>query len=161
MKRKDKPRPIEDLIEAILNRYNLNTLAKEQRVFKVWREALGEALASHARPTAIHGGRLVALVKDSAWLQELQFIKGDIIKKLNRALGGRVIKDIRFKVGTWGTELDDEGADDGLDEVTLPPELIDEAKAAVEVIKDPKLRERALNALLANARKTIREGGES
>lgn len=159
------PKPIKNVVRGVLKSWGLGRLSSEQRVFEVWKEAMGEPLCRHARPVAIHNGTLVIAARDSAWMQELQFMKGEIKKKLNRHLGPKVIHDVRFKIGSW---KDEDGEKDGEAEEAvalndgpeLDPSVVAQAEAAASVISDPRLREQMLRTLLASAGRGDEEDGE-
>lgn len=67
-----------------------------------WAEAVGPAVAENSRPAAVKGKVLTVNVTGSAWMQHLQFLKADLIARLNRALGEERVADIRFRVGPVG-----------------------------------------------------------
>lgn len=67
------------------------------KVFLAWEEAVGEA-ASHSNPFRFRGSTLIVEVTDSAWINELSMRKTDIINRLERAVGEKVVEDIRFEV---------------------------------------------------------------
>lgn len=150
--RRGPPRPLGTLLDQLLKSWGLDRLSREREVFARWAEALGEPLARQIRPVAIHHGCLVIGVRDSVWMQELQFMKSDLKKKLNRVLGRGVIQEIRFKIGAWDQEQTPE--DPG---PAAAPELDPADAAYAEVvtrtIKDPILREQVKRALLAIARR--------
>lgn len=147
--RKTRTRTIQEVLKSLLKNWGLDRMDREQKVFLVWQEALGETLWKNTRPVAVHHGTLVIAVRDHAWMQELQFMKDDIIKKLNRVLGPGVIRGIRFKIGAWEEKEGD--GDAGAPEAGLDPEVIREAEQAVSVIEDPGLRDQVLRTLLASA----------
>jgi hypothetical protein len=60
-----------------------------------WERLVGGTLALHASPASLSGSQLLIFVDAPAWLQELSFRKGEIIRKLE-AFG---IRDVRFRVG--------------------------------------------------------------
>ncbi len=62
-----------------------------------WEQVVGAQIARIARAERISQGLLVVHVTASAWRQELTLRKSEIIRKLNEALGGEVVKDIRFR----------------------------------------------------------------
>ena len=70
------------------------------RVWELWEAAVGQAIAANTRPAAFRGKLLVVEVTSSTWLQELQFLKSDLITQVNAALGKPLIGDIRFKIGS-------------------------------------------------------------
>jgi hypothetical protein len=159
MRKKNRPpTPIQNVVQGLIKNWGLDRVSKEQKVFTIWREAIGDPLYNHTRPVAVHHGRLVIAVKDNAWMQELQLMKREIKKKLNKTLGKGVIKEIRFKIGSWEDEDEPGVSMDGHDdEIKLDPAVIEEAEAAASVIADPQLREQILKALLSSARREFRE----
>ncbi len=64
-----------------------------------WPEVVGEILGSNTCPAAMKGKQLLVHVSSSVWLQEMRYLKDDIIEAANRVLGQSLVKDIRFKVG--------------------------------------------------------------
>ena len=42
---------------------------------------------------------LLVCASSSVWIHQLQFLKADIIDNVNRALGKKLVEDIKFKVG--------------------------------------------------------------
>jgi len=69
------------------------------QVWNVWKGVVGNAVAENARPAAFKGNLLLVHVSSSPWLQQLQFLKGDIIIRLNQALKQDLVKEIKFKIG--------------------------------------------------------------
>jgi hypothetical protein len=158
-KKSHPPEAVQDLVKKILEGWGLTRVAKEQRVFGVWEEAVGEQLAQNTRPVAAYQGALTVLVRDSAWLHELQYMKAEIVKKLNRTLGKGVIRELRFRVGSWEDGEQKPGKEEAAGPVELDPAVVAEAEAAVAVIKDARLREQVLRTLLASGRKEMRDKG--
>jgi len=72
---------------------------REYRVWEVWEEAVGEAVARKAQPSRMQNGRLFVTVSNSVWMQEMQFYKALIRDKVNQRLGTPLIKDIFFVLG--------------------------------------------------------------
>ncbi len=81
------------------SRERLRQGLKENKIFAVWEDSVGQTVALHTRPENIQRGYLTVFVSDSAWMQELQFLKSEIKKKLNRKLGRGTVRDIRFQIG--------------------------------------------------------------
>jgi predicted nucleic acid-binding Zn ribbon protein len=57
-------------------------------------------IAQNARPAAFKGRILLVHVTSSTWVHQLQFLKVEMIDKLNDALGKALIDDLKFKIGT-------------------------------------------------------------
>ncbi len=90
-------------IGSILNDV-LKTLRPEAdvglvQVWQLWDDVVGRAIAENARPAAFKGKLLLVHVASSPWVHQLQFLKREIIEKLNAALGQNLIEDIKFKIG--------------------------------------------------------------
>lgn len=65
-----------------------NLLAEVQRV---WRTAVGPAIAGEAQPSAERGGVVTVSCSASVWAQELDLMGPLILERLNQLLrGGRV-----------------------------------------------------------------------
>lgn len=83
----------------MLNDPNLPFNPEDRKVFEIWEEAVGSLIAKQARPLWIKKGKLRVIVSDSIWLQELEFAKDKIIKKINSKLGKEAVKKIDFRIG--------------------------------------------------------------
>jgi len=78
-------------------------------VWDVWESAVGSATAANTQPAAFKGRLLLVHVSSSVWLHQLQFVKADLIEKINDACGKRLVEDITFKIGPLEVNT---GADD-------------------------------------------------
>jgi predicted nucleic acid-binding Zn ribbon protein len=67
------------------------------KAFLAWEEAAGDA-ASHSRPFRFRGSTLIVEVTEPAWINELSMRKTDIVNRLERTVGERVVEDIRFEI---------------------------------------------------------------
>jgi hypothetical protein len=88
-----------DVLAAVLPQLPIASRAHEYRIWEVWEEAVGEAVARKARPSKIQHGKLFVIVSNSVYLQELQFYKTRMKDAVNQRLGAPVVKDIFFVVG--------------------------------------------------------------
>ena len=93
--------PLGNVLPKVLS--SLRTGGDEQllRVWELWDRTVGEMIAVNAQPLAFKGKLLLVEVTSSVWLHELQFLKGDIIKNLNEALGKELVSEIKFKIGSF------------------------------------------------------------
>jgi predicted nucleic acid-binding Zn ribbon protein len=91
---------IGDVIPNVLKTYRCESDGNLAQVWHFWDHAVGEAIAANAQPEAFKGNILLVKVNSSVWLHHLQFLKANIINKLNDALGEAVIKEIKFKIGS-------------------------------------------------------------
>ena len=73
-------------------------------VWDIWDRAVGETIAQNAQPAAFKGKILLVHVSSSVWLHQLQFVKQDLIEKVNDACGRRLVEEIKFKIGPLESE---------------------------------------------------------
>jgi len=78
----------------------LGTDSQPVRIKSAWQKIAGSVFADFTEPVSFTGGRLVIAVSDSTRLYELSLRKNDLRESINAALGKKVIKEIRFKIGT-------------------------------------------------------------
>jgi predicted nucleic acid-binding Zn ribbon protein len=91
------PRPLSWALEQLTGALApASTLA---RVQEVWQGVAGPALAAAARPTAERDGVLSVTCEASVWAQELDLMSAELIERLNAALGGERIRELRCRTG--------------------------------------------------------------
>jgi len=83
--------PIKNLFSIIKKRFK--PFLEKEEIFKAWQEAAGSG-----KPIFLKNKELVILVANSAIAQELQYQSFEIIKKINKKLGSKIIQRLRFKV---------------------------------------------------------------
>ncbi len=87
------------LIDDVLKTYRRESDSELVRVWQVWDGAVGDIIAQNAKPAAFKGRLLLVHATSSIWIHQLQFLRKEIITKLNQALGKPLIDDIKFKIG--------------------------------------------------------------
>lgn len=137
------PLPLSDVVRVELTALGLAERLKEAEIWRLWPEVVGQTVAARAMPLRIIKGTLTVAVSSGPWKQELAFLKGMMIEKLNDRLGGEVVKEIVLKSGQ--VDRDVISAPTPPEEVPRKKRLttrqlsfIDEQSAA---ITDPETRE--------------------
>jgi predicted nucleic acid-binding Zn ribbon protein len=69
------------------------------RVQEVWERVAGPAVAAAAWPTAERDGVLTVSCAAAVWAQELDLMAGELIPRLNAALGAEAIHELRCRTG--------------------------------------------------------------
>jgi len=87
------------IVDDVLKSYRRESDSELIRVWQVWDGAVGDTISQNARPAAFKGRLLLVHATSSIWIHQLQFLKKDIIVKLNDALGKSLIDDLKFKIG--------------------------------------------------------------
>ena len=89
------PRPLTESLRALTAMLSpATTLA---RVQEIWEPAAGPAIAAAARPTGEREGVLTVRCEAAVWAQELELIAPELIPRLNAALGGEDIRELRCR----------------------------------------------------------------
>ena len=70
------------LLEKFLERQQLDSGVLFYRIRELWRDVVGPVSAARSVPSTLRDQVLTVAVADSAWLQELSFLKGDILRAL-------------------------------------------------------------------------------
>ena len=70
------------------------------RLWDFWAEVVGAAIAERATPLRVRDRVLVVQVSNHTWMQELQFLKEDIRTRLNERLGGDLLRELQFVLGS-------------------------------------------------------------
>ena len=68
-------------------------------IVESWKQAVGPQITAQTDPYKFKNGMLFVKVSTSAWMQQLQFMKQEILDKVNATLPDKKIKNIRFSIG--------------------------------------------------------------
>ena len=85
-----------ELLPSILSKLGLEQRFKEQQVLSLWPTVVGKELAARTRATRVDRGVLYVHVDHGAWMQELHFIEGELLRRLRAQAPGVALKKIRF-----------------------------------------------------------------
>jgi predicted nucleic acid-binding Zn ribbon protein len=99
-----EPVHIKSIVSDVLKKYRHTQNADVFEISEIWESAVGAMIANDSRPWKINGNVLEVHVSNSSWLHHLNFMKNDIVQKLNTQLGQQVIKTIRFSVAHFSNQ---------------------------------------------------------
>ena len=89
-----------DVLPKLMQRLGLRERLHETEVLEAWGKIVGDFIAAHSSPVALREGILYVRVLQPALHYELEQVsKIDILRKLKQRFGGKVIRDVRFRVG--------------------------------------------------------------
>ncbi len=91
---------IKAILDTALNNFRAASDQDMTKIWDMWDKVVGEVISENAKPGAFRDGVLIINVSSSVWLQQLGFLKHDMIKNLNRAIGKNIIKTIKFKIAS-------------------------------------------------------------
>ena len=89
-----KTLPIDELVDLYLRQSGLYARFKEQEVCALWKEVVGELIASRTRRISISNGVLFVNIASSVVKNVITMEKEGIIQALNKRAGGDVVKNI-------------------------------------------------------------------
>ncbi len=89
-----------DVLPKLMQRLGLKERLHETEVLEAWSKIVGDFIAAHSAPVALREGVLYVRVLQPALHYELEQVsKIEILRKLKQRFGGKVIRDVRFRVG--------------------------------------------------------------
>src|SRR5213595_3501199 len=89
-----------ELVPKMMQKLGLKERLHETEVIDAWAKIVGEFIAAHSAPVALREGVLYVRVLQPALHYELEQIsKTQILRKLKQRFSGKIIRDIRFRLG--------------------------------------------------------------
>jgi predicted nucleic acid-binding Zn ribbon protein len=89
-----------EVLPKLIQRLGLKDRLHETEVIDAWSKIVGDFISAHSAPTALREGVLYVRVLQPALHYELEQVsKIDILRKLKQRFGGKIIRDVRFRVG--------------------------------------------------------------
>ena len=80
------PSRVGDLLDDVLKERGLGTQMRRVVALDAWAEAVGEKIAGVTRAKAVVVSTLFVEVRSSAWLMELNLMKGALLERINGQL---------------------------------------------------------------------------
>lgn len=94
--RRGSPARLGGLVNSSLDQLGLRHKVLEHQAVGRWKEIVGPHIAASSVAERVRDGVLFVACKSSMWSNELSLHKQDIIKRYQKAMGRKVITDIRF-----------------------------------------------------------------
>jgi hypothetical protein len=91
--------PLPDLIAEMIKTHGFQSRMVEFSLQQQWGAIVGPHIAGHTYPESIRHHKLFLLAETSVWLQQLLFLKSEILAKLTEVIGEDVLTDIVLRVG--------------------------------------------------------------
>jgi predicted nucleic acid-binding Zn ribbon protein len=90
------------VLARVLRELGLDENLQAWRAVDDWPQVVGPRVSRHTRAVGFREGTLRVEVEGSAWMQELSFLKRDLIRRINQHLGSDLVRDVRFIVPRGG-----------------------------------------------------------
>jgi len=92
------PHRIGDDLDAVLRRAGGSGGMATTVVFGRWEEAVGAAVAAHARPLCLNGTTLVVGVDGPAYATQLRLLNAQLLSRLRDLAGPGVVESVDVRV---------------------------------------------------------------
>lgn len=149
--------PAGELLNKLLVNFGLDKRLQQYRALLIWDEVVGPQIAERARPSKLRGSVLEVCVDQPTWMQQLQLMKPQILKKLNAQLGEEgAIKEIFLKKGKVPPRMAKElPMAPAWKSVSLDQEEILQLDEVLSSVDDPDLR-RSLQRMLSKQSRLLK-----
>ncbi len=155
------PLSISEVLARWLKRKHLDVELRQYTIWNKWSILVGDRIAAHTQPQHLRKGILTITVGSAAWLNELNFMKTSLVRKINDEVGSGTILGIRLVAGIISRQhpsppVPNQGDDD--DECDLPPEYLEEVERELASVQDADLYRVIRRARLAQLKRRLRYG---
>ena len=96
------PEAVGGVLGRVLDDLGLRREMTGWRAVEAWPELVGARVARHTHAVAFRDGTLLVEVEGSAWMQELTYLKRDLVRRIQQTLGGEDVRDVRFTLPRRG-----------------------------------------------------------
>jgi hypothetical protein len=83
-------------ISKFLKQFNVRRIKENLLIVQIWDEMVGELVSKNTNPLNFSAGVIYVEISNSAWANEMSFLKEDIIAKYNERFRKNLVKEIRF-----------------------------------------------------------------
>ncbi len=90
------PTRLGDVLESVLEEHGLKDQVRRMEVLDLWPGIVGERVAAVTRARGVSEATLFVEVRTSAWLMELNMMKGEFLDRVNERLPETPLERIVF-----------------------------------------------------------------
>lgn len=83
-------------IKEAVKETGIEKALKQESAIFLWKEVVGKTVSTVTEAKKVENGILLIKTQSPTWRQELYMQKENILNKINRKIGSRAIKEIRF-----------------------------------------------------------------
>ena len=91
-----KPVKLSEMLEGVLEQHGVRDQVRRNAVLDLWPELVGEHVARVTKAKGVSEATLFVEVRTSAWLMELNMMKGDFLQRVNESMPETPIERIVF-----------------------------------------------------------------
>ena len=143
-----------DILDPSLDRL---ATSEQARAYAAWARASGDQVASGARPRHFGRGVLTVECSSSVWANELTYLSGQLLRRMDEVAPGHPVKRFRFVIERAERQEEEPAAPkERAQHKALEPADLREARELAEGVRDERLRA----AIEAALRATSSEAGD-
>jgi len=153
-------------LPGALREFARNDKAREAVVIAAWNRVVGPGLSEHTAPVRLQGTELIVAVSSDTWKKQIGDLAGQILFKVNGALGIAMVSYIQFTVDTKFVRNQNKplarSKSDAEWEALVADEFTSDLKTAASEIENETLRQLFLSAAtssLARQRSDLKKDG--
>jgi len=154
-----EPRRLGDILAPALARIGTSD---EARAFGAWARAAGDQVAAGARPRNFSRGVLTVECTSSVWANELTYLGGRILARMDEVAPGHPVRRFRFMVEREPLRQEEPPSaanDESRNRRPAPPD-VEGARAQAEGVRDERLRAAIEAALRRSSEESSRTPGD-
>jgi predicted nucleic acid-binding Zn ribbon protein len=100
LRQRRSPEQIGGTLLSLIDRFDAEGHFDLLRLVKAWPQTVGEAIARRTEVASLKFHVATIKVSGAMWIQELNLMKLQILERLQAAIGGDAVREIRFIKGT-------------------------------------------------------------
>jgi hypothetical protein len=131
-------------IEGSMRELGLQKRLRVEQLTGLWPKIVGPAVAKISAPSQFRSGTLFIDVVDSIWMQELKFQEGELVDRVNAALGEPLVRRLFLQLARTSApapEPPSTSEPSGAAAHPLSPQQESALEREVANVRDPQLRE--------------------
>ena len=97
--RQVKPEMLGEILNKILKQRNIPHTSTDRHLVDLWRKAVGPQIAAQTHPDTLKRGSLFIRVSAPVWLHQLQFMKEEILSKMNELPVREEVRHLFLTIG--------------------------------------------------------------
>jgi len=151
------PTKISHILDTHLSAPGFEKIVKGFSIYKLWQKTVGPKIAARALPLKLSEKKLYVTVATSIWMEELKYLKEELIQKLNRELKENPIDDIIFRLGKIGGQhianrQSTRSSANQKISIQLSQREMDDIERLINPVKDQELKETIRRAIINRKR---------
>lgn len=93
---KKTPQSVGEILAQLFGRKEYRTKSAQYQLWECWGEIVGAQIAAQAQPLRMQGTTLIVGVTSSTWLQELTYLRPELLAKIQLRIDPTLIRELRF-----------------------------------------------------------------